>query len=280
MKLKPEGKNLTVLLDEPFDLAVTLQCGQCFRFAPSEGGFLGVGRDVPLFIRQVDERTLLLADTTPEQFREVWFDYFDLGRSYSELRRRMGAFPALGAAAEFAPGLRVLRQGRWEALATFILSQNNNLARITGIVERLCQSFGQPLGRGLFTFPAPEALAALSVEELAPLRAGFRAKYLLDAARRVASGSLDLEAVAALPTAEAAEQLCQIHGVGPKVARCALLYGFGHADALPVDVWIGRVLACHFPGGFPAELGDCAGLVQQFLFEYARHCPGALEPLS
>ncbi len=278
MELTPIGADLQVVLDEPFDLAVTLQCGQCFRFAPQGSGFVGVGRDLPLAIRQLDDHTLLLQNTTPQQFREVWFEYFDLGRSYADLRRRMQAFGPLAAAADFAPGLRVLNQASWEALATFILSQNNNIARITGIVQRLCQTFGQPLGQGLYTFPTAERLAPLQAEDLAPLRAGFRAKYLLDAARRVADGSLDLQALAALPTKEAADQLCTIYGVGPKVARCALLYGFGHADALPVDVWIGRVLQHHFPGGFPAQLADCAGLVQQFLFEYARHCPTAFDP--
>ena len=269
------GTDLLVTLDDRFDLAVTLQCGQCFRFSAYGQGFRGVGCDHPLTVYQKDERTLLFKDTTPRQFEEIWIDYFDLQRDYSALRQRMSAYPPLAAAAEFAPGLRVLNQGRWEALATFILSQNNNIPRITGIVQRLCQTFGQPLEDGLYTFPSAQRLAAL---KLAPLRAGFRAKYLLDAARRVAEGDLLLEKVAQMNTDEAAQQLCVIHGVGPKVARCALLYGFGHSDALPVDVWIKRVLTCHFPNGFPAELADCAGLVQQFMFEHARHCPGALQP--
>jgi len=271
-------KDLEVCLDDAFDLAVTLQCGQCFRFAPFETGFRGVGLNHPLTIYQTGPQTLLLKNTTPQQFEEIWLHYFDFDRDYAALRRRMLAYPPLAAAAAFAPGLRVLNQDRWEALATFILSQNNNITRITGIVQRLCQTFGQPLEEGLHTFPTAQKLAKLELEDLTPLRAGFRAKYLLDAARRVADQSLDLNQIAALDTETAAQQLCTIHGVGPKVARCALLYGFGHGDALPVDVWIGRVLDCHFPTGFPAELADCAGLVQQFLFKYARHCPSALTP--
>ncbi len=276
MLYKKIGNDLQVGLQDRFDLAVTLQCGQCFRFSPHNGGFRGVGLDHPLTLFQQDDHTLLLKDTSPEEFETLWRHYFDLDRDYSALRKRMEQYPSLAAAAQFAPGLRVLNQGGWEALATFILSQNNNIVRITGIVQRLCQSFGQPLGDGLYTFPTAQRLAVLTPEDLAPLRAGFRAKYLLDAARRVASGQLDLKAVAAMDTDAAALQLCTIYGVGPKVARCALLYGFGHADALPVDVWIGRILECHFPQGFPQELADCAGLVQQFLFEFARHCPDAL----
>lgn len=273
------GQDLQVTLDQDFDLAVTLLCGQCFRFFPYENGFRGVGLNRPLTIFQTDAHTLLLKNTTKQQFETIWLHYFDFDRDYAALHKRMASYPPLAAAANFARGLRVLNQDRWEALATFILSQNNNIARITGIVQRLCQTFGQPLEEGLYTFPTAQRLAGLELQELAPLRAGFRAKYLLDAARKVAEGQLDLAEVAAMDTAQAAERLCTIYGVGPKVARCALLYGFGHSDALPVDVWIGRVLDCHFPDGFPAELADCAGLVQQFLFEYARHCPNALTPL-
>ena len=278
MQKQMVGRDLQVTLDDCFDLQTTLLCGQCFRFFPYEEGFRGVGLDHPLTITQPDDHTLVFKDTTPQQFDRLWCGYFDLDSDYASLRKRMSAYPVLAAAAKFTPGLRVLRQQSWEALATFILSQNNNIKRITGIVQRLCQTFGTPLGNDLYTFPSPQRLAALSLEDLAPLRAGFRAKYLLDAAQKVANGSLDLQAIAQLSTEEAVQQLCTIHGVGPKVARCALLYGFGHCDALPVDVWIGRILACHFPNGFPRELDDCAGLVQQFMFEYVRHCPEALTP--
>lgn len=277
MELKQTPSGLLVTLEEPFDLAVTLTCGQCFRFKEiSPGVFSGVGRDLPLTLRQPDSCSLLLENTDPRTFESHWADYFDLRRDYRSLRQRMSLHPATAAAAAFCPGLHLLRQDPWEALATFILSQNNNIPRITGIVERLCACFGQPLGGDAFTFPTAQRLAALTVEELAPLRAGFRAKYLLDAARRVAEGSLDLALVGGLDTPSAARLLCTVHGVGPKVARCALLYGFGHDDALPVDVWIDRALRQFFPQGFPCELEDCAGVVQQFLFEYVRHCPDAL----
>jgi len=278
MQIKTLGKDLLVALDDCFDLETTLLCGQCFRFFPYEEGFRGVGFDHPLTVCQPDEHTLLFRSTTPQQFEALWRVYFDLDGDYATLRKRMSAYPPLAAAADFTPGLRVLRQDSWEALATFILSQNNNIKRITSIVQRLCQSFGEPLGDELYTFPSAARLAALSPEDLAPLRAGFRAKYLLDAAQKVVTGQLDLREIAGMGTEEAADRLCTIHGVGPKVARCALLYGFGHADALPVDVWIGRILGCHFPDGFPEELSDCAGLVQQFMFEYVRHCPDALSP--
>ena len=184
----------------------------------------------------------------------------------------------LTRAAACAGGIRILRQEPWETLCSFIISQNNNIPRIKGIVERLCRTYGDPIGtpRGVFySFPGPERLARLSVDEIFALRVGFRAKYISDAARKVASGEVDLGEVAALPTPEAAEALRRISGVGPKVAACALLFGFDRGDSFPVDVWVRRVLAKYYPDGFdPAALGDRAGIAQQYLFYYERYHGG------
>lgn len=185
----------------------------------------------------------------------------------------VASIPALEPACRFAGGIRVLRQDGWEALASFILSQNNNIKRITGIIERLCCQFGNPIGGGLCAFPPPERLAGLSPEDLAPLRSGFRARYLIDAARQVTGGTVDLAALSALPTAEARAELMKIVGVGKKVADCALLFGFGHGDCFPVDVWIGRALAELLPEGLPPSLAPCAGIAQQMIFHYMRACP-------
>ena len=146
------------------------------------------------------------------------------------------------------------------------MSQNNHIPRIRGIVERLCEGFGAPIPGGGFSFPAPQALAGCSVEELAPLRAGFRAKYVLDAARRVAAGEIDFDTLRALPLENARAKLEEICGVGPKVADCTLLYGLHRLDAFPVDVWVRRALAAYLPGADPKEFGEAAGLLQQVLF--------------
>ena len=171
----------------------------------------------------------------------------------------------------------MLRQDRWEALCSFIISQNNNIKRIRGIVENLCTTWGEPLPGGRSTFPRPEVLAGLTLEELQPLRSGFRAKYILDAAQKVASGEVDLDRVARLPTEEAAAELCRIHGVGIKVAHCALLYGFHRIECLPVRCVDETGDVCYVCQGLPEELLPYAGIAQQYLFHFSRSHPERFE---
>ena len=172
----------------------------------------------------------------------------------------------------YAPGIRVLHQPAWEALAAFIMSQNNNVPRIKGIIERLCTAFGDPLAWG-YDFPPPERLAGLGEEDLRVLRCGWRWEYLLDAAEKVASGLLPLDQVAVLPLPEARQALQSIKGVGPKVAECVLLYGMGRLEAFPLDVWMKRAMKILFPGKKPEDFGPYAGIAQQYIFHYCRTHP-------
>ncbi len=261
-----------------FSLDDTLDCGQCFRFHREEGGWRGVAGNRPLFLRE--QPGGLLLSCCREEFEEFWRGYFDLDRDYAALRDQYLAIPALQECARYAPGIRVLRQDAWEALISFILSQNNNVKRIQGIVSRLCSLFGAPCGEdpsepdGLaHAFPLPAVLAERTEEELAPLRAGWRTGYVLDAARKVASGEINLSAIAAAPLSEAREKLQSIRGVGPKVADCVLLYGMGRTEAFPMDVWMKRAMKELFPGCTPADFGECAGIAQQYIFHYCRRHP-------
>ena len=124
--------------------------------------------------------------------------------------------------------------------------------------------------QGVRCFPSPERLAGLEEEDLAYLRCGFRARYILDAARKVASGEVDLKALRTAPLAQAREQLMTIVGVGPKVADCALLYGLHRLEAFPMDVWMKRAMKEWFPGKKPEDFGPYAGVAQQYLFHYIR----------
>lgn len=252
-----------------FDLDQTLDCGQCFRWSGSGGAYRGIahGRLLELFL---EDGRLTLKDVSPDEFEAVWRDYFDIGRDYGELRARFSSDDALREAVEFSPGLRIMRQEPWEALITFILSQNSNIPRIKGMVARLCECFGEALPGGGFAFPGPERLAPLSGDDLIPLRCGYRAAYIIDAALRASDRRLRLDALYALPLEDARRELIQVHGVGPKVAECALLYGFGRVECFPMDVWMKRVMSSLYPAGFPEELCDVAGIAQQFLFHYAR----------
>ena len=154
-----------------------------------------------------------------------------------------------------------------------MISQNNNIKRIKGIVQRLCEQFGDRLPDGTYAFPDAEKMASLTADDLAPLRAGFRNRYLVDAARKVADGDVDLEKCRSCDYDEARRELMQITGVGVKVADCALLFGLHRIEAFPLDVWMKRAMATLFPGMTPGDFGQYAGIAQQYIFHYSRMNP-------
>lgn len=276
VKAMPENKTEKLLLGtvREIDPVKTFECGQCFRWNMGEdGAYTGVAMGRAAKVLTEGEQVYII--TTKEDLDAVWRAYFDLERDYEAIRR--GFFNAgeyLQHCAEYGAGIRILRQERWEALCSFILSQCNNIPRIKKIITALCVRFGREisfLGGAYYTFPDAETLASLDPEDLAPLKCGYRAAYVLDAARAVASGALDLDALAASDTDTATKALLTLNGVGVKVANCAMLFGLGHLEAFPVDVWMDRALREHFPSGFdPDSLGPYAGIAQQYIFYYAR----------
>ncbi|MBR1534281.1 MAG: DNA-3-methyladenine glycosylase 2 family protein, partial [Ruminococcus sp.] len=141
------------------------------------------------------------------------------------------------------------------------------------IVDRLCEHFGDPIGDGIYAFPTADRLAALSPDDLAPIRAGFRHRYIIDAAGKVADGTVDLEQIRRLPYDEARASLMQITGVGVKVADCVLLYGLHRLESFPLDVWMKRAMATLFDGSDLSMFGEYAGIAQQYIFHYARNHP-------
>lgn len=260
---------LTVLPDGPFDPAQTLFCGQCFRWQSQEdGSFAGIVRGHRIQIRCAQGEVRISG--VPREETAFFLHYFALDEDYAAIQKRLRRSRRLSAAIDHAPGIRVLHQDFFEMLLSFIISQNNNIPRIRGIIERLCEGLGRPLAEGGYAFPDPEALAGLQEEDLAFLRAGWRAGYLLDAARRTADGRLDAEQLAAMPTADARALLMETRGVGPKVADCVLLYGLGRAEVCPMDVWMKRAMARLFPRGMPRCAEKEAGIAQQYLF-YSEH---------
>lgn len=260
------------------ELDSTLDCGQCFRWSRTPAGWAGVvdGRSV---LARMEGDTLLL-EGPDETERDFWSRYFALDVDYPALLARYQAGNRqLAACVAENPGIRVLRQPFFETLCTFILSQNNNIPRIRGLVERLCALCGSPLENGQHAFPTPEQLAACTEEQLATLRAGWRAGYLADATQKVLGPLPGPEALTALPLADAQAALMTIHGVGPKVADCTLLYGLGRWDAFPLDVWMKRAMAQLFPRGIPVCCRGTQGIAQQFIFAYARaHLPKGETP--
>lgn len=259
---------------QELDLAVTLDCGQCFRFQQEpDGSFYGIAFGEPLRLRQ-DADSIVFYKTSEEDFKTIWKPYFDLDTDYAAIRDFLSVDDTMAKAIAFAPGIRILRQSPFEALVSFLISQNNNIPRIKTSIQRLCEQFGRPLAEDGFAFPEPEALWNLEKEDLAGLGLGYRDGYLLDCVRRIRDGRLDLNRIAALPLADARTALLQIKGVGVKVAECVLLFGFHRLDAFPIDTWMKKALAAHYPAGFPAAFHEVAGIAQQYLFHYIRFAAG------
>ncbi len=264
-------KNKIIIKRDCFDAAVSLDCGQAFRWKQLDNGtWHGVAFGKALTLAQDDEKVTLF-DTSQEDFEQIWKPYFDLGRDYAALCNRFAADEHLADATKAYYGIRILHQDPWEALCSFIISQNNNIPRIKGIIERLCQTLGKPLGGGDFTFPDAEKIASAGAEALAPLRAGFRVKYIIDAAEKVANGEIDFGKIYSSSLEEGRDELIKIKGVGEKVAQCALLYGFGKVDAFPIDVWVKRIMAELYPDGLPECTEGVRGIAQQYLFHWKRN---------
>ncbi len=258
------------VITSDIDIAKTLDCGQAFRFSESDGVWRGVAMGRALSLTQEGNK-ITLFDVKEEEFNSLWRRYFDLDRDYEMIKSSVSSNEILKKATDFSDGIHILRQEPWEAVCSFIISANNNIPRIKGIISRLCENFGFKIADGLFTFPSAERIAALTLDDLAVIKSGFRAKYILDAAQKFSSNQIDVEALYTLPVDEARAALMTIKGIGPKVADCALLFGWGRVECFPVDVWIRRAMN-HFFGenGLPSEAVEYAGIVQQYLFYWAR----------
>lgn len=272
------SENFIVIPDvRDLDLEQTLDCGQSFRWEKqNDGSFSGVafGKYVNI---SLDGTDMIIKNAAPED-EKIWREYFDLELDYGKIRGDISKLhPVLEDAARYAPGIRILRQEPYEALCTFIISQNNNIKRIKGIVARLCESFGDEIDEGVYTFPNAERLAELTPDDLAPLRAGFRNRYIIDSAKKVASGEVDLELCKTADYEAARAELMKITGVGVKVADCTLLFGMHRVEAFPVDVWMKRAMEKLFPGMSANDFGEYAGIAQQYIFHYSRMHPELFE---
>lgn len=264
---------------EYFDPAATLGCGQAFRWERTQDGFFVFAQDRACLLRQEGESTVLECEEGDLAFFE---NYFDLARDYAAINARVCAFgiPRLSAAARFGRGIRILNQGAEETIFSFIISQNNNIPRIRGILSRLCEALGGERafsGRTFRAFPSAEALAGQGEAFYRSLGCGYRAPYLAKTAGILASaGTAELYA---LPSPQLREALLRLPGVGPKVADCILLFAFHRTSAFPVDVWMekayrrlgGTVCGREKIASACAEkFGALGGYVQQYLFYFER----------
>lgn len=268
--IKFENDKIYIKNANNFDLAQTLDCGQCFRWTQDENGIwsgIAFNKYIQLCQKGSD---IIISNANQNDFENIWCNYFDLQRDYNAIIKQVSVNSTVAKAASYSSGIRLLNQEPWEALCSFIISQNNNIPRIKGIIERLCENFGEKIDGG-YAFPTASKIATLSVDDLAVIRSGFRAKYIIDAAQKVSAGLIDIYALKNTDYDTARNILMTIKGVGPKVADCVLLYGLGHINAFPRDVWINRALQQLFDGNIPDCVGNYGGIVQQYIFHYIRN---------
>ncbi|MFL6595820.1 MAG: DNA-3-methyladenine glycosylase family protein [Chthoniobacterales bacterium] len=263
-----------------FDLAKTLDSGQVFHWQSNGAGFVGTIGERAVYVEQNGDE--LRAGGAPAR---VVANYFALDHPLAEI---CSAFPrddAMTAAAEFCCGLRILRQPKWECLATFICSSMKQVAHIRQMSFALRQRFGELAeiaAIGVYRFPSAQRLARATEAELRECALGYRAKNLLATARAIAAGAADLESWSSLTDEDLRERLCGLPGVGMKVANCVMLFAYERLRAFPIDVWIERVVRERY---FPRRrnvtarklrefcasyFGEHGGYAQQYLFHHAR----------
>ncbi len=280
------GTTKTFFAVKNYDLALTLNSGQVFRWTPDDsGGWVSVvGRH---WVRLQAQPSSIAAEVAHPVRDWGWLaEYLQVGVDLDEVLSTFPADRPMRAAVAACYGLRLLRQDPWECLASFILSSNNQITRIRQLIGVLCKCYGEPVQvpdgyPPSYAFPPAETIASLTEHELRRCKLGFRAAYLLRAARAVTRGELDLDQIGSCSYETARAKLLTLPGVGPKIADCVLLFAYGFQSAFPIDVWVERALRTfYFHGSRPplAQLrtfarehfGPFAGYAQQYLYHYVR----------
>jgi len=275
---------------ESFELKHIFDCGQCFRWnEKDDGSYTGVFKGNVLNVRKIDDK-IIFRGIVNGNIKEVVEDYFDLNRNYDMLKTQLSRIDKyLKSSIEYGYGIRILNQDLWETIISFIISANNNIPRIKGIIERLSKTYGKEIeweGDFYYTFPTPEELKDITVQDFRALGLGFRDIRLYETTHMVLDGRIDIEKLhKETDTLKVREQLLSLSGVGPKVADCILLFStLKRLDVFPIDVWVRRVMnELYIKNEDEAKVdkkeimkianekfGDIEGLAQQYLFYWKR----------
>lgn len=273
-----------------FDLKAIFECGQCFRWNIQEDeSYTGIIKNAVINIKKQD-RKIIFTGKCEGNIKDIVKYYFDLNRDYKKIEQKLANIDEyLKISVEYGKGIRILNQDLWETIISFIISANNNIPRIKGIIERLSQNYGSQIewnGKNYYTFPTPEQLKNVSVEEYRKLGLGFRDIRLYETTKMLLENKVNLEKMKDnLNTQEVREQLLTLSGVGPKVADCILLFSdLKRFDVFPIDVWVRRVMndlyikeddetkvsKSKIEKIANEKFGELAGIAQQYLFYWRR----------
>ena len=273
-----------------FELADIFDCGQCFRWNKQEdGSYTGIFKENVMNV-QKDGDTVIFKGICNGDIKEIVQDYFDLNRNYEKIKEKLSQIDDnMKISIEYGQGIRILNQDLWEMIISYIISANNNIPRIKGIIERLSKTYGREIdwnGEKYYTFPTPEELKDVTVEDYRKLGTGFRDIRLYETVHMVLDKKVDLEEMKNNPnTMEVREQLLTLSGVGPKVADCILLFStLKRFEVFPIDVWVRRVMNELYIKNedetkvnkkaleklAQEKFGNLAGIAQQYLLYWKR----------
>lgn len=264
------------------------ECGQAFRWSVEEdNSYTTVAYGKVINVKK-ENNDIILSNTNIDDFNNIWYHYFDLGKDYGEIKKELSKDPILKEATNFGEGIRILNQDPFEMVISFIISANNQIPRIKKSIELISKEYGEEKTGGSFgclstyySFPTPEQLSKAKPEDLREIcKVGFRDIRIVETSKIIANGELELDKIFKMSRDEGKELLMTLPGVGPKVSDCILLFAFDKDEAFPVDVWVKRVME-HFYlkeetnvkliGAHGARIfGSLAGFAQQYLFYYAR----------
>lgn len=279
MEIREINGNTVLEKTKDFNLKHIFDCGQCFRFVQTgENEYTGVAGNKALTVCETGN-SIVLYDTSIDEFNDFWHSYFDLGNDYGAIKRSLSGEACMNRAIEEGSGIRILNQELFETIISFIISQSNNIPRIRKIIESLCAICGNEINyrnQVFYSFPTPEAILNT---DISPIKAGFRDKYIINAAKHISENPDFIEELKNADSASAKKLLMSLTGIGNKVSDCILLFGLGKTDSFPVDVWMHRIMEqlyfekkCTIPeiSAYAAEkFGNYSGYAQQYLFYYA-----------
>ena len=276
---------------ETFNLKDIFECGQCFRWNEQEdGSYTGIWKENVVNIKKEGQDYIFTGICKTENLEEEIHTYFDMDRNYEEIKENLSHIDNyMKDSIQYGKGIRILNQDLWETIISFIISANNNIPRIKGIIERLSKTYGKQIkwnGKIYYTFPTPEELKNVTVEQYRALGLGFRDIRLYETTKMILEGKVDLKELEENPnTTEVREKLSTLSGVGPKVADCILLFSdLKRLEVFPIDVWVRRVMNDLYIRNedetkvnkkqiekiAKEKFGDLAGLAQQYLFYWRR----------